>query len=89
MSEAVFAISLPVETSPVSETMATSGWATMPAPTGTPSPVITFTTPDGKISEMYSASMSVVSGVCSEGFRTTVLPAASAGASFQTAIIIG
>jgi hypothetical protein len=31
----------------------------------------------------------VVSGVVSLGLRTTVLPAARAGAIFQTAIIIG
>ena len=32
---------------------------------------------------------SVVSGVCSDGLRTTTLPAANAGAIFQTAIISG
>ena len=31
----------------------------------------------------------VVSGVCSDGFSTWTLPAASAGASFHTAIISG
>ncbi len=36
-----------------------------------------------------SASFNAVSGVCSEGFKTTVLPAASAGANFQAAIING
>ncbi len=36
-----------------------------------------------------SASFSAVSGVISEGFITTQLPAASAGASFQAAIISG
>ncbi len=35
----------------------------------------------GKISAMISASFNAVSGVCSEGFSTTTLPAASAGAS--------
>jgi len=34
-------------------------------------------------------SMTLVTGVVSLGFRTTVLPAAIAGANFQTAIIIG
>ncbi len=36
-----------------------------------------------------SASFSAPSGVISEGFITTQLPAASAGASFQAAIIRG
>ena len=38
---------------------------------------------------MTSASLSAVSGVVSAGFRTTVLPQASAGASFQAAMSIG
>ena len=36
-----------------------------------------------------SAMSSVVTGVVSDGLSTMVLPAASAGANFQTAIIIG
>ena len=43
----------------------------------------------GKISAANSASFSVVSGVVSAGLRTIVLPAASAGPIFQTAIISG
>ncbi len=88
-AEAAFATSLPVATSPVSETMLTRGWRTRPAPTGSPCPVITLKTPGGKRSCTSSASRSVVSGVCSEGFSTTVLPAASAGPIFQIAIISG
>ncbi len=38
---------------------------------------------------MSSAMKSVDTGVVSEGLSTIVLPAASAGAHFQTAIIIG
>ncbi len=38
---------------------------------------------------MISAISKAVTGVVSEGFSTMVLPAASAGANFQTAIIIG
>ena len=89
MSAAVRAISLPVATSPVSETMRTSGWRTIPAPTGSPSPVITFSTPGGRISAASSAKRSVVSGVCSDGLTICTLPAASAGPIFQTAIISG
>ena len=36
-----------------------------------------------------SAMWTVLAGVVSEGFSTIVLPAASAGANFQTAIIMG
>ena len=38
---------------------------------------------------MISAISSVDTGVVSEGFSTMVLPAARAGANFQTAIIMG
>ena len=47
------------------------------------------TTPGGKMSPASSMSRREVSGVCSEGFRTTVFPAASAGPTFQTAIMSG
>ena len=82
---------LPVSTSPVRETKRTSGCLTIASPTGTPSPVITFRTPGGRISASIASwkNRSVVSGVCSAGFSTCVLPAASAGENFQTAIING
>ena len=53
------------------------------------SPHTTFRTPGGRNSAAISASRAVVTGVVSLGLSTTVLPAASAGANFQTAIIIG
>ena len=40
-------------------------------------------------SPRISASSKVLTGVVSDGFKTMVFPAASAGAHFQTAIIIG
>ena len=83
------AIHLPVPTEPVSDTMSTSGWVTSAWPAGSPWPVITLSTPAGKISAANSASLRVVSGVVSAGLRTIVLPAASAGPIFQTAIISG
>ena len=61
----------------------------MPAPTGSPSPVMTLSTPGGRTSAASSARRSVVSGVSSDGLSTTTLPAASAGAIFQIAIISG
>ena len=41
------------------------------------------------MSAASSANRSAVSGVSSDGFMTTVLPAASAGPIFQVAIISG
>jgi hypothetical protein len=46
-------------------------------------------TPGGRNSAAISASKMVEAGVVSDGLSTTVLPAAMAGANFQTAIIIG
>jgi rhodanese-related sulfurtransferase len=79
----------PVSTEPVSETMSTSGWVTSACPAGSPWPAITLRTPLGRNSAASSASRSVVSGVVSAGFSTTVFPAASAGPIFQPAIMSG
>ncbi|MCY1559544.1 hypothetical protein D9M68_965940 [compost metagenome] len=79
----------PVATEPVRETMRTFGWVTSGSPTLGPRPNTRLTTPAGKSSAMNSASLRAVSGVCSEGLSTTVLPAARAGPSFQAAIISG
>ena len=58
-------------------------------PVVAPRPVTILTTPSGKISAISLASFNVVSGVCSEGLMTMVLPPPRAGASFQIAIIKG
>ena len=79
----------PVETSPVSEIIATPGCEISGAPTVLPRPQTTLTTPAGNSSARIVASFNVDSGVCSEGLITTVLPPASAGESFQAAIISG
>ena len=89
VSAAVRAIHLPVPTLPVKDTMLISGCWTMCAPTPGPSPVTTFRTPFGRTSTSSSAKRSVETGVSSDGFNTTTLPAASAGAIFQIAIING
>ncbi len=86
---AVAAIHLPVATEPVSETRRTSRCRTRPAPTGSPSPVMTLSTPGGSTSAASSPSRSAVSGVSSDGLSTIVLPVASAGPIFQMAIISG
>ena len=59
-------------------------------PARAPGPTTTFSTPSGSpASDASSAKRSAVSGVSSAGFSTTVLPAASAGPSFQEAIVSG
>ena len=50
---------------------------------------MTLRTPGGRNSDAISASSSVLTGVVSDGFSTTALPAASAGAIFQITIISG
>jgi hypothetical protein len=82
-------ISLPVAVSPVRLTMSTSGWRMSRSPTVAPGPVTTLRTPFGKIPAASSAIRMAESGVIDDGFRTTVHPAASAGHSFQIAIISG
>ncbi len=82
------AIHLPVSTEPVSETMSTSGCVTS-ALAGLVAAGDTLSTPLGRNSAASSASLSVVTGVVGAGLRTIVLPAASAGPIFQTAIISG
>src|SRR6266508_4532753 len=89
LSAAVRAMALPVSTSPVRDTSRTSGCLTSASPTGTPSPVMTLRTPAGMTPSASSMKRSRLRGVCSEGFRICTLPAASAGANFQTAIISG
>ena len=89
VSAAAAAIHLPVAGEPVSETMSISGWVTSEDPAGWPWPVITLSTPGGRISPASSASLTVEMGVDSAGFRTIVLPVASAGPIFQAAIISG
>jgi len=49
----------------------------------------TLTTPAGKISPRVEAKASAVRGVRADGFRTTVLPVARAGPSFQAAMYSG
>ena len=65
-------------------TLATSGCSTSGAPTSGPKPVTTLTTPGGKPASSTSfMNSSAEADVNSDGLMTTVLPAASAGASFH------
>jgi hypothetical protein len=58
-------------------------------PASIPKPFTTLITPGGSRSAMRSIKNMMDAGVCSAGLSTTALPAARAGASFQTAIRIG
>jgi hypothetical protein len=65
------------------------GMLTSAAPVA-PSPVTMLSTPGGRpASRQSSAKAMALSGVYSAGFSTTVLPAASAGATFQASISSG
>ena len=80
----------PTGVDPVKDTIATSGWLTSASPASGPRPTITLTTPAGMpAAAASSASMSVVRGVISAGFKTMVLPAAMAGRTFHMAICRG
>ena len=82
-------ISRPVVVSPVKATLATRLLEASGLPASTPKPLTTFSTPGGSRSPISSSATRIDSGVCSAGFSTTQLPAASAGASFQVAISSG
>src|SRR6185312_940854 len=78
----------PARTDPVIDTIAGVLCATSARPVSR-SPQTTLNTPGGKNSPAISAIIAVVTGVVSLGLSTGQLPAASAGAYFQTAIISG
>ena len=90
VSAAAFWMILAVSTCPVKAILSTSGWATRAAPVVSPRPLTMLMTPAGKpASRASSATRSAVSGVCSAGFITIVLPQASAGPHFQASISSG
>lgn len=87
---AISATRLPTAVDPVKEVMTTSGCPTRCSPASLPVPVTTLITPSGiPASVAACANSSEVSGVVSAGFRTIVLPAATAGRIFQAAIWSG
>ena len=70
-------------------TLSTPGWVTSDIPTA-PGPGTMLTTPGGRSAwRQTSANSSAVSGVVDAGLRTTVLPAARAGAIFQASMSSG
>ena len=81
---------LPICVDPVKTTLRTIGLVTNRSPTTEPLPGNTWKTSSGSpASRPSSASRIAVSGVISAGLRTTVFPAANAGANAQPAIGIG
>lgn len=82
-------ISRPVVVSPVKAILAMRGLLASGLPASNPKPLTTLSTPGGNRSPMTSINTRIDAGVCSAGFITTQLPAASAGASFQHAISSG
>ena len=80
----------PTSVEPVKTTLRTCGCVTNRLPTTDPLPGITLNTPSGiPASSANSPKRIAVSGVYSAGLRTTVFPAARAGAKPHPAIGIG
>ncbi|MNW57164.1 hypothetical protein D3C74_349440 [compost metagenome] len=82
-------MSRPVVVSPVNAILRMRGLDASGLPASTPNPLTTLRTPGGSRSPMMSIRNRIDAGVCSAGLRTTQLPAASAGASFHTAMRMG
>ena len=86
VSAAALATATPPRVDPVKDTMSTCGCDDSAAPASGPSPLTRLKTPGGTPARsITSASRSALSGDNSLGFRTTVQPAASAGAIFSAA----
>ena len=83
------AICRPTSVEPVNATLSTPGCPTTAAPVA-PAPGRMLTTPGGRSAcWQISAKSIAVSGVVSAGLSTTVLPVASAGATFHASISSG
>ncbi len=77
----------PVTMPPVNETRSTSGASVSAGPTRSPAPSTRLATPGGTPASVSAViSQIAVDGVSSHGLSTKVLPAASAGATFQTGL---
>src|SRR5205085_53878 len=77
----------PISVEPVKETFRTSAWVTRASPILAPQPGSTWSAPGGRPASIaIRPNIRAVSGDREAGFSTTVLPAASAGATFQQAI---
>src|SRR5436189_3084746 len=75
---------LPAAVEPVNDTMSTCGCAAIASPTTGPYPVTRLKTPAGTpAASITSASKKALRGATSDGFSTTVQPAAIAGATLS------
>ena len=89
-SAAMCAISRPARSEPVKAIFRTPPCATSGAPASGPVPVTTLSAPAGRPHSIaIDASSSRLADVNSDGFATTTLPAASAGAAARAAWLIG
>ena len=80
----------PTAVEPVNAIRRTSRWPISASPISAPRPVITLSTPSGTPASANSrATSSVASGVVAAGLATTVLPIASAGATFVPSSVSG
>jgi hypothetical protein len=84
-SAAVRRMPLPTSVDPVNAIFATPGCSTSAWPAIEPLPGTTLSTPSGRPPSRTRRAGSADSGVNSAGLSTTVLPAASAGATFHDA----
>ena len=90
VSAAFFEMSLPVCTEPVKEMNSTSGCFVNAFPTRSPVPFTKLNTPFGNpASSNISTSIKAEYGVNSDGFKTTVQPAANALANFVVVWLVG
>mgnify|MGYP003693597701 CR=1 FL=1 len=74
---------LPTAVEPVNAIMSTSGWRTSASPASSPVPVTIPHHARRQHLEGRAPAAASASGVWSAGLMITVLPAASAGATFQ------
>ena len=77
----------PALVDPVNDTMSTSGCAARASPKTGPRPLTRLKTPAGRPTDSSTSAKAKAkadSGATSEGFRTTVQPAARAAAIFAT-----
>src|SRR5580658_3274479 len=87
---ALRATSVPARVEPVKDTMSTSRCEESGAPTWVPSPLIRLNTPAGTpASCMTLAQRMALSGEYSDGFKTMVQPAASAGTTLAATWFMG
>ena len=88
MPAARSAIRRPVAVEPMKPTATVPGLATSSSPTTAPGPVTKLKTPGGRsASATHSASSAEHTAVLGAGVHTTVLPAASAGATISAGIV--